>query len=528
MLVVLGACVNETGLNKDNPDAEGPEDTDTAEVPPPSDDICYELGDGVFGRSGTNGWDSSQEVCMFYGAGGSGSPEVFFPDWELYLKSYSIKAESTGYFRAESPFDEETPIRFGMGVDSGYRPGNDAFVGIDLNDAVSTLRGGDGFWEVTASRDDGTLGRSVDELDDCTVCSFYPFVEIADHSASVASASSTSTDDCVHKYDVISWCPVWEDEGFDPRDEEATEESASDTGMAKEAASITDGRRFKRPQAGEGGGRTLSPEALAPDRTLPVDKCRPGNGTFVLFQIPEDLRGDTIETGFLWPIQTDGTGTLTDSATVNLMDLGDDQGLEPISAAQSGEDDTPLWGSRSRRNLTGRWRGDVRFSKKGHGRRFAASVDMEWTCPGEDEAYEKAPDTGEAAEGLALSPYYRFSLADIGCPLTWPQEFSLLIIDGHTDYSSGTNQANLAGSAGVRPPLIQVGLFGSRQGRVTKRTLEAPSLAGNALSAELGPLTVDATLLSYDSDGALVFTEAISLNGVPICESGYYYLPALR
>lgn len=550
-----GSSPGETG----DPDDPGRED-------PPEDrgDGCYEMNVTMLGFDGAyDGW-TDDDVCGFY----SNPPFLEFPEGNWFLKSYEIKSSVKESWQQAALPEATYAVRLGFKVgDLGEFPGSaEDLVGIDLFATDSDDR--TGFWTVEASRADGTLGTGVDELDDCAPCAFWPFIAINDpvagnYTEGDPSGDLSTTQDCV-KYQAVEWCPEWEDVDFEP--EATEEEEVADTGEP-DADTTSGGHESDLGDGKAGPASGLKPLprtlALTSDRKSDSDarggdrhsgaerksRCEPGHGTFQL--VPISLSGaDDLSTRRLRPFQLSGDGILADDATIRSFNLP--YGADSVRLRRSGpvesaskqtlSDWLPV--STAEPLLAAGIRFDELYLMDAGTVRSAGgfSAEIAWSC---DTA--TVPSKGASPlVGGSVQPsggaeagelIYSFKLSEVGCPVSWPQRLTL-----RPRVRENETLSTLQGPPGLAvlqhdgfsvsgPPrgsFVQVGLFGLRRDwRSFPATLSA---GGDALDfrAEDAGLVVVGTVLNFDASGALLKTSEVSWNGIPLCETGVYFVPVDR
>jgi len=460
--------------------------------------VAYPLNDPVEANYGNNGCPSVELGCVFRGVDASGAPLLF--SGRNLLNTY--EAGAVGYSssdlggRGELP-SEDIPVHFGM-IEEGTTQAewtadsSKVHVGIDLYPSVDPdLYGVTGNWMVTVRRADGRLGSGVDELDEICDERWWPFVAIRDPDAASSTGGIVGdAPECVERYADVFVCLVFEDA-----------ECSESSGLAADGYEPID----------------IDPPATA-DASPASDartSCQPGSGRFRLVSTgrptnPADLR--------LRPIQIDGTGILTHDARVLTIsvpadgligvagDLPVPSGLKEPSGAGA---DPQRWLS-AKSNLVDRSvHGDLRFvvSTQALGLRASSlDVEMAWSCPA------GPPD-------LPVASRVSFTLAQVGCPVDWPQKFFLELAPigspplGRDDLTSRDTRR-----------FVEVGTPASGTGR---RIELVPAANGPGFDFDFREqgLSIEGTLVRADSNGVLLQSRDASWRGLPICMPGTFYLP---
>lgn len=267
--------------------------------------------------------------------------------------------------------------------------------------------------------------------------------------------------------------------------------------------------RLGSSNASVDAGSTASPSASKSTR------CVAGGGTFQLVPSIVQQRnnyGDNVAT--LWPLQVAGTGTLTDDASVtsihfdSTLTLGLLDSDKPVvdrrNAFPALHDTQHLSGTDSFK--AGEISGNIQFiaTDFSKGTLHDAMVDMVWSCPGSTKS--QAP----------LDTNYSFSLAQVGCPVEWPQRFTLEV----NPVGSRLVNSDLRSAGGF----IQINRYGSMLQRTIKVT-QSKDFPGYDFRIRTQGLRVKGTLVSFNSDSAMLRTTEVSWHGLPLCMPGFYSIP---
>ena len=128
----------------------------------------------------------------------------------------------------------------------------------------------------------------------------------------------------------------------------------------------------------------------------------------------------------------------------------------------------------------------------------APMVELEWSCP-------PAERQGEGpAEAAAVRDAFR--LSDIGCPVDWPQLFTLGIDDAAADSS------------------IWIATWGSPEARKGSPLLKGPG-GYRGFRFTQGGLVVAGRVVSRDARHATLALDEVSWRGVGVCDPGVYGVP---
>lgn len=258
--------------------------------------------------------------------------------------------------------------------------------------------------------------------------------------------------------------------------------------------------------------------------------CLSGRSDFVLLPARRvDRDGDGEVSSVLRAVQVAGTGRLTDDAWITSVRLSQAPAAplwaaRPNQALQVDHDDQLVDPGRVAVRLSP-GDNDLALGTLGGGTSFVLgelesgtsllpNLAMDWTCADSlpRSAGMRAPSSRRedppAAHSVA-SRGYAFTLAEVGCPVDWPQLFTLR-----------------AGDLG-RQPLVTLELFGSPSARRAARVRGAGTLPGHGFAFETGGLVVRGTVLAAHEDQALVDLDEVSFRGLPACTPGRYRLGAL-
>lgn len=481
-------------------DGDGGEESPGPDIEIPGLDAdCYPLN-AVGVNQANKGWPEDELVCLFTGET-EGGELLTFAGTHLF-DGYGIAG--LGYSLSELGGNGEIPpltaqVRAGAydvdATDADWDTSADTIhAGIELfPDADGSLYGGDGNWSVAVLRSDGRLGEGVDELDDICGTAWSPYVAILDEEVTTDPFDPA---DCIARYSDIYFCP-------DFQDEPCTEDKSADLASSKGAATRSGARVGRSEPAAaakhvdKGGDGPLG----RPTR------CAAGSGTFAL--APHGTPGRPGLAAH-WPVEIAGTGTLTDDAWVSSIDVGAHGSLSlarpqwrpGVAAGETpGKADVAVVLDARTEFEPGRLSGALTFLAD---EASPSTVEISWTCP-----------TGSTRPPSAWS--YTFTLDDVGCPVDWPQRFTLQL---------DPVGSRLVQSSRLTEPergFVHLRRYGSA---VSRRVDLTPSrdAPGHDFRVRVGALLVEGKLMAFDPDRVLVKTREVSWRGLPICSPGSFEL----
>ena len=246
-------------------------------------------------------------------------------------------------------------------------------------------------------------------------------------------------------------------------------------------------------------------------RSAPVDStCVAGSGRFQL--IPRrliDRDDDSSSSVILSPVQVSGSGALTGHAWITDLDIVEDQDqdlrvIKPNAQFRFDSADTLV--DQAVVSLPLQATNDFTSGAVSGGAPFVAVeildtttadfvVDLQWTCGTLPPSAERVP-----YQGYTVSP------EDLGCTCSWVQELTVRPFPHAV------------------PKYLDIERYGHVEDRVRVRLEAVP--AGHDFDHRIGTLRLRGTLTSYDSNSATIDLDEASVDGVNICTTGTYTLPA--
>lgn len=436
---------------------------------------CYRLN-VVETNYGNDGWDQAPGVCLFRGVDAHGATLEFSGNKQIENYIIAGLGGPTSYLGGLGTLPTMR-TRFGEldipSTQAGWTTGTQSHAGLTTEDPSTDLyvTGGTGFWYIEFYRALGRVGSPYDELDESCGASWEPYVAIED--SDYGAFETVDPAGCQDRYSDIEWCVQWTDD--------CIEAPGPDTGDT---------------------GDTGSPPPSPPP---PQTSCAPGYGSFLLVPDAPALLplGDVGTVRQIWPLAWKANGNLTAHAEVRwfmLHSVSVGMALQPPILGVAGPwivtSSDPLLGS-----------GDLSFVDTSvlEAAAGGAWAEIGWTCP----ASPPPPSS-------PVPPAYEFTLADVGCPFPWDEQF-VIRFD-----ALGIDPLNPG--PGPAPTFAEAR---AKNGSPTYR-LPISKAAGPPVwnfNGDIGLLHMEGTFSSFTADSVTVDTTAVTLGGVPLCVAGTYTLP---
>jgi len=245
-------------------------------------------------------------------------------------------------------------------------------------------------------------------------------------------------------------------------------------------------------------------------RSVPAESdCTAGSGNFRL--VPRRMinhDGDSNFSLILTPIQLTGTGVMTGAAWITELDIIEDQEqsfriIKPNATFRFDEDDELVDANMVSIALLDQndWStGVVSGGAPIVAEELAGTVDadfrasIEWSCGTVPPAGQRNPPQG-----------YVVDMDDLDCTGSWKQKFTIRPVP----YASPTR------------------LHIERYGHVEDREMAILRSTGNGYAFQLrrGEFNIRGVLSSYNSQGATLVLNELSVDGQNVCDTGTYSLP---
>lgn len=242
----------------------------------------------------------------------------------------------------------------------------------------------------------------------------------------------------------------------------------------------------------------LSPARVAPPATrpgAPPSRCEAGSGLFLL--APQGTRRGAAAR--YRPIEVAGTGVLSDDAAIERARVvgrsvvGRGRGGRPVALGSRWVELPEL--------PEGGLSGGASFELARPGP-VPPMVELSWSCPSPEWAPVPDPPRGPDA----------FRLADVGCPVDWPQLFTLGLDTAGSDHETA----------------MWIATYGSPKVRRSVPLTRGPTDAADTFRFAQAGLVVGGRVVSRDERTALLALDEVSFRGLGLCDPGVYAVPLAR